>query len=119
MRKPSPSRTRVNARWTSRLKRATDAKATNERDIEPDKPVDIEGQKIAYYHANMMPAPDQPGAFPVNRKEALAAKSVVETPAEAKARKAAGGPIPGHYFPAPPVGDGEIKERTISPYADD
>jgi len=97
----------------------TEAKATNERDIEPNKPVDIEGQKVAYYHANMMPAPDQPGAFPVNRKEALAAKDVLETPDEARARKAAGGPIPGHYFPTPPVGDGEIKERTISPYADE
>ena len=97
----------------------TDARATNERDIEPGKPVDIEGQKIAYYHANMMPAPDQPGAFPVDRKAALAAKSVLETPDEARARKAAGGPIPGHYFPSPPIGDGEIRERTISPYADE
>jgi hypothetical protein len=77
----------------------TDAKATNERDIEPNKPIDIKGQKIAYYHANMMPAPDQPGAFPVDRKAALAAKLVLETPDEARARKAAGGPIPGHYFP--------------------
>lgn len=97
---------------------ATDAKATNQRDIEPDKPVDIEGQKVAYYHANMMPAPDQPGAFPVKRKEALAAKDVLETPAEARARVAAGGPTPEHYIPTPPVGDGEIKERTISPYVD-
>lgn len=97
----------------------TDAKATNERDIEPGKPVDIDGQKVAYYHANMMPAPDQPGAFPVNRKEALAAKSVLETPDEARARVAAGGATPAHYIPTPLVGDGEIKERTISPYADE
>ena len=97
----------------------TDAKATNERDIEPGKPVDIEGQKVAYYHANMMPAPDQPGTFPVKRKEALAAKDVLETPAEARARVAAGGAAPAHYAPTPPVGDGEIRERTISPYADE
>jgi reductive dehalogenase len=97
----------------------TDAKATNERDIEPGKPVDIEGQKVAYYHANMMPAPDQPGVFPVNRKEALAAKAVLETPDEARARVAAGGATPAHYIPTPPVGDGEIRERTISPYADE
>jgi ferredoxin len=97
----------------------TDAKATNERDIEPGKPVDIEGQKVAYYHANMMPAPDQPGTFPVKRKEALAAKDVLETPAEARARVAAGGAAPAHYTPTPPVGDGEIRERTISPYADE
>jgi len=66
-----------------------------------------------------MPAPDQPGSLPVDRKAALAAKDVLETPAEARARKDAGGPIPAHYIPTPPVGDGEIKERTISPYADD
>ena len=97
----------------------TDAKATNERDIEPGKPIDIEGQKVAYYHANMMPAPDQPGTFPVKRKEALAAKDVLETPAEARARVAAGGAAPAHYTPTPPIGDGEIRERTISPYADE
>ncbi|MFT5485213.1 MAG: reductive dehalogenase [Paracoccaceae bacterium] len=97
----------------------TDAKATNERDIEPGKPVDIEGQKVAYYHANMMPAPDQPGTFPVKRKEALAAKAELETPTEARARVAAGGATPAHYIPTPPVGDGKIKERTISPYADE
>lgn len=67
----------------------------------------------------MMPAPDQPGTFPVKRKEALAAKDVLETPAEARARVAAGGAAPAHYTPTPPVGDGEIRERTISPYADE
>ena len=97
----------------------TDAKSTNERDIEPERKVDIDGQKVAYYHANMMPAPDQPDAYPVNRKAALAAREVLETPAEARARVAAGGPTPAHYVPTPPAGDGEIKGRTISPYADD
>jgi hypothetical protein len=32
---------------------------------------------------------------------------------------AAGGAAPAHYTPTPPVGDGEIRERTISPYADE
>ncbi len=97
---------------------ATDAKATNQRDIEPGRKVDIEGQKVAYYHASMMPAPDQPGSFPVDRKAALAAKDLLETPAEAKARKARGGPTPAHYIPTSPVGAGEVRERTASPYAD-
>lgn len=92
---------------------------TNKRDIEPDKKVDKVGQKIAYYHANMMPPPDQPDVAMVNRKAGLAAKEVVETPAEARARIAKGGATPAHYVPTPPMGDGEIKERTISPYADD
>ena len=98
---------------------ATDAKSTNQRDIEPRKKVDIKGQKIAFYHANMMPAPDQPDTFPVDRKAALAAKALVETPAEARARVSAGGPTPAHYIPTPPIGDGAIEERTQSPYDDD
>ncbi|MGB0629648.1 MAG: Fe-S protein [Alphaproteobacteria bacterium] len=98
---------------------ATDAKATNERDIEPDKKIDIEGQKMAYYHANMMPPPDQPEPFPVDRKAALKAKDLLETPDQARARVAAGGQMPDHYKPTPPIGEGEIKERTVSPYADD
>jgi len=98
---------------------ATDAKATNQRDIEPDRKVDIEGQKIAYYHASMMPPPDQPEPFPVDRKTALKAKELLETPAVARARVAAAGPTPDHYKPTPPIGEGEIRERTISPYADD
>ena len=96
-----------------------DAKATNQRDIEPDKEVDIEGQKVAYYHASMMPPPDQPDPFPVDRKAALAAKKLLETPAEAKARKAKGGPMPDHYKPTPPLGIGAAQDRTASPYADD
>ncbi len=96
-----------------------DAKATNQRDIEPEKEVDIEGQKIAYYHASMMPPPDQPDTFPVDRKAALAAKGLLETPAEAKVRKVKGGPMPDHYKPTPPLGVGAAQDRTASPYADD
>ena len=67
----------------------------------------------------MMPAPDQPDTFPVDRKAALAAKALVETPAEARARVSAGGPTPAHYIPTPPIGDGAIEDRTQSPYDDD
>ena len=98
---------------------ATDAKSTNERDIEPGKPVDIEGQKIAFYHADMMPAPDHPGVFSVDRKAALAAKDVLETPQEARIRSQGGGAKPAHYVPTPPIGDTAIEERTPSPYDGD
>ena len=93
-----------------------DAKATNQRDIDPKKTVDIKGQKIAYYHANMMPAPDQPGPKIVNRKSALEAKKFLETPAEAEARITHGGTVPDHYVPTRPLGSGEVKDRVDSPY---
>ncbi len=96
-----------------------EAKATNQRDIEPKKEVDIEGQKVAYYHASMMPPPDQPDTFPVDRKAAMAAKDLLETPAEARTRKAKGGPTPDHYKPTAALGIGAAKDRTASPYADD
>ena len=79
------------------------ARATNERDIEPDKRVDTVNQKIAYYHADMMPAPNRSGPVPLDRKAALAAKVQLETPAEARARVARAEPTPDHYRPTPPV----------------
>ncbi len=45
-------------------------------------------QKMAYYHADMMPPPNDPAPFPVDRKAAMAAKDVLETPDEARARHA-------------------------------
>ena len=98
---------------------AINARATNERDIDPSKKVDKTGQKVAYYHANMMPAPDQPGPFMVDRKAALAAAQLVETPDEARARVARGEPAPAHYVPAAPVGDSMIEDRVASPYAEE
>ena len=98
---------------------AADARATNERDIEPQRKVDIDGQKVAYFHANMMPPPDQPKPFPVDRKAALKAQGLLEKPDEARARVAAGGPTPDHYNPTPAIGEAEIKARLISSYAGD
>ena len=80
------------------------AKGANEREIDPGKRVDAARQKIAYYHADMMPPPDRQTPAPVDRKAALAAAALVETPAEAKKRLAGGGAAPAHYLPAPPVG---------------
>jgi len=79
------------------------AKATNERDIEPSRKVDAVAQKMAYYNANMMPPPNDPVPHVVDRKAAMAAKDLLETPAAARARKARGGPAPAHYRPTPAV----------------
>ena len=54
---------------------------TNQRDLDLDKQMDPSKQKIAYYHANMMPPPDQQGPHPVDRKAALAAAALLESPA--------------------------------------
>ena len=97
---------------------AVEAAATNRRDIDPSRQIDPAKQKIAYYHASMMPPPDSQGPSPVNRKAALAAKDVIETPDEARARAARGEPPPAHYTPTP--ADGRIiEDRTESPYVDD
>jgi ferredoxin len=90
---------------------------TNQRDIDPKRKLDPSKQKMAYYHADMMPAPDAPAAVVVKRKEALAAKAKLETPDEARARIASGGPMPAHYRPTPPTGAGETDDKAAkSPY---
>jgi len=73
---------------------------------------------IAYYNANVMPAPDAPaGSAKVDRKAAVASGALLETPAEAVARVARGGPTPEHYVPTPPTGiDPADAERVTSPY---
>ncbi len=73
------------------------AKATNRRELDPGRKLDPARQKIAYYHADAMPPPDASGPARVDRMAALAAAQVVETPPEAAARKARGGPMPAHY----------------------
>jgi hypothetical protein len=98
---------------------AVNPRATNRRDIDPSRKIDAARQKIAYYHANMMPPPDAPGPVPVDRKAALAAKQVIETPAQARARAARGEPPPAHYTATKPAGGERISERVESPYSDD
>ncbi len=97
---------------------AVAARATNQRDIDPGRVVDAEAMKIAYYHADAMPPPDESGPVALDRKAALAAKAVIETPDEARARAAAGGPPPPHYRPTPPRGRGGDAEPapTAGPY---
>jgi reductive dehalogenase len=95
------------------------AKSTNQRDIDPDRKVDIVGQKVAYYPADAMPPPDQPDPYPIKRKEAIEFSKNLETPAEAVARVARGEGRPRHYIPTPPRGSGIVQGRTSSPYADE
>ncbi len=98
---------------------AVNPRATNRRDIDPSRKVDAARQKVAYYHANMMPPPNAPGPVPVDRKAALAARDVIETPAVARARTARGEPPPAHYVATKPAGGERILERVESPYSDD
>ena len=97
------------------------AKGTNQRDIEPDKKLDPAKQKMAYYHASMMPPPDVMEPVPVDRKAAMAAKDLLETPGQARERIARGGKTPSHYIPTPLAGaalaSGTSENPLLSPYA--
>ena len=84
---------------------------TNQRDIDPYKKVDPAHKAIACHHANMMPPPDQPGPVGVDRKAALAAAALIETPEQARRRVAAGGAVPAHYIATPPVGKASVSMR--------
>ncbi|OGA19718.1 MAG: hypothetical protein A3H32_20155 [Betaproteobacteria bacterium RIFCSPLOWO2_02_FULL_63_19] len=79
-------------------------KGTNQRNLDLHKNVDPAHKTIAYYHANMMPPPDEPGPVEVDRKAALAAASLIETPEQARARVASRGSVPLHYIPTPAAG---------------
>ena len=76
-------------------------KGVNQRDLNLDHVIKPAEQKMAYYHANMMPAPDQGDPVTVDRKGAMAAGALLESPDEAVARRKAGGAIPAHYTPTP------------------
>jgi ferredoxin len=93
-------------------------KGTNEREIEPGRKLDPATQRIAYHHAAMMPPPDAAGPVPLDRKAGLAAKALLETPADARARARRGGALPEHYRPTPPSGKKEIlPPEALGPYA--
>lgn len=95
-----------------------EAAATNRREIDAARKLDPVRQKIAYYHADAMPPPDASGPRPVDRKAALAAAALVETPEQALRRRAAGGAGPAHYRAAPPEGaDGGVA-RVANPFAE-
>ncbi len=81
-------------------------KGVNERDIDTSLNIDPAKQKMAFYHADMMPVPNDLYPQPVNRKAALAAAEVIETPADARARRGRGEGPPRHYTATPPLKDG-------------
>ena len=80
-------------------------KGVNARDLDIEKGFGLRGkQKMAYYHANMMPPPDQLDPVKVDRKAGMAAAELLETPDEARERHRRGGAPPMHYVPTPPIG---------------
>ncbi|MEK9725269.1 MAG: reductive dehalogenase domain-containing protein, partial [Rhodospirillaceae bacterium] len=83
-------------------------KGVNRRDLNLDHELDPENQKIAYYPASMMPVPIDLHPQPADRKAEMAEAANLETPAQARARKAAGGPIPATYAPTAPDPDGPV-----------
>lgn len=98
----------------------TPEKGTNQRDIEPERKLDPSKQKMAYYHANMMPAPDASDPVPVDRKAAMKAGELLETPAAARERAKQGGAKPAHYEPTPPKDpEGPMEQTVKSPYVQD
>ena len=92
-------------------------RGTNERDIDPQRKVDPAKHKIAYYNADQMPPPDETGAVPLDRKTALHAAEILETPQQAVQRTAFGGAKPLHYVPTPSRGQKNTDEKAASgPY---
>lgn len=79
--------------------KAVEPKGTNRRELNLDKKLDPDKHSIAYYHAEQMPPPDHLEPFPVDRKQALAAKHKLETPKQALARYQSGKATPEHYKP--------------------
>ena len=92
---------------------------TNQRDIDPSRSIDPARQKMAIFHADMMPPPDAGEPVPLDRKAGLAAMEKVETPDEARKRLDNGVVRPPHYVATPSIGAGEGVERVESPYVED
>ncbi len=72
---------------------------TNERDL--DVQADTNGRKppMGYYHASDNPAPDAQEPVVVNHKAAITRAAQLESVAQARKRRAAGGAKPAHYIP--------------------
>ena len=92
-------------------------KGVNKRDLDLKRFIDAKTQKIAYYHANRMPPPNSHGMPQIpNRKEAIAAGQLLETPDEALARIKAGGAKPTHYVPTPPLPESELLQADVTAF---
>jgi hypothetical protein len=79
--------------------RAQVPKGTNERDIDPSIQINPAKSPVGYYHASDMPPPAAREPVPANHKAAIGRAAQVESVAEARARRAAGGGAPSHYIP--------------------
>ena len=91
-------------------------KGTNERDIDPTRKVDPATQKMAYYNADQMPPPDSASPAPLDRKAAMAAGNLLETPLAAQERRQTGGAAPPHYRATPSTGQPKKHSTAVSPY---
>jgi len=63
-----------------------------------------------------MPPPNDPAPHVVDRKAAMAARDLLESPDQAHARRARGGARPAHYAPTPPVAVAAEVRAAKSPY---
>jgi len=74
----------------------------SERDIDVERLYRIETKPpISYHHASMMPPPDLATPRPLDRRAALDAAALVESPEEALERRRRGDPTPQHYRTSP------------------
>ena len=65
----------------------------------------------------MMPPPNEPGPVEVDRKAAMAAVDLLETPSQARQRVAAGLVAPRHYVATPPAAaTTEQRAAVFNPY---
>jgi len=92
-------------------------KGVNQRDLNLAHKIDPKDQKMAYYHANAIPPADLGTPMPVDRKAAMAAGALLETPDQARARRASGGAKPAHYNPTPPLNDEDHRAPLESAHA--
>ena len=98
---------------------AVEPAGTNTRDIDPKHKIDPKKQKMATFNANLMPPPDHVEPYPVDRKEALAATALLETPAQARARQIRGGRVPVHYKPTKPMNKAVAKKGVVKQWYED
>ena len=93
-------------------------RATNERDIDPERKVDPAAamQKMAYYHADMMPPPNDPAPAHGRPQGGDGGEGPAGNAGRGARAARAGGAEPAHYVPTPPVGVAAEAKAAKSPY---
>ncbi len=74
-------------------------KASNERDINPEKDTSGEKSPVGYYSANVMPAPNATETVLLNHRDAIKRAAEIETVSAARQRYKNNGQKPLHYIP--------------------